>query len=476
MSQGSLAKCAKKIDATATIDAAVDNICGCFGDLSCSCAILEQFAGQCDAAGINTASWILDNKETVCAVDCEGGATFRALGPKPPPSCKKPKGGKKSMKGCYCPEDKVMEEGECIDVAECTCENEGIRYDIGGKYTDEGKCLVCTCVGPGKVDCVDKKCNTKCKANEIEVVVEGKCCPVCQEDWVEAVNPKPEGVGGESLELTCKVTGVEVTAEDIFWVMLNPTTDVAAIKKHYEVSADGLTLTIKKLNEKRAGNYKCIVEKDGKKSEGNFEVAMPIVQEDLIEAVEETVNFFEGRELTLQVNKLEKNKITELYWECNGERMDAGTKGIRIVNKGAFSKLIIESATLDDIGSCTCHVKGVGVQDSATIEITGQTNEVTLRPVVEEVTCNQGKKCVIRFSAEKDKGKIAQNKLKVCRLEGEKLKACKAVKKVSGKYVLNLGGSKAAHAGQYVAVYTEGEETRSVPVTVTYKAKGKKGE
>lgn len=91
--------------------------------------------------------------------------------------------------------------------------------------------------------------------NEIEVVVEGKCCPVCQEDWVEAVNPKPEGVGGQPLELTCKVTGVEVTAKDIFWVMLNPTTDVAAIKKHYEVSADGLTLTIKKLNEKRAGSY-----------------------------------------------------------------------------------------------------------------------------------------------------------------------------------------------------------------------------
>lgn len=67
---------------------------------------------------------------------------------------------------------------------------------------------------------------------------------------------------------------------------------------------------------------------------------MPIVQEDLIEAVDETVNFFEGRELTLQVNKLEKNKITELYWECNGERMDAGTKGIRIVNKGSTSIII----------------------------------------------------------------------------------------------------------------------------------------
>ena len=44
-----------------------------------------------------------------------------------------------------------------------------------------------------------------------------------------------------------------------------------------------------------AGNYKCIVTKDDKVSEGVFEVVLPIVHEDLIEPVQETVQFIEDK-------------------------------------------------------------------------------------------------------------------------------------------------------------------------------------
>ena len=47
--------------------------------------------------------------------------------------------------------------------------------------------------------------------------MDGECCPQCLADWVEAVNPDAEGEKGESLELTCAVEEVEVTADNVKW-------------------------------------------------------------------------------------------------------------------------------------------------------------------------------------------------------------------------------------------------------------------
>lgn len=49
------------------------------------------------------------------------------------------------------------------------------------------------------------------------------------------------------------------------------------------------------LNLSNPGNYKCIVTKDDKVSQGVFEVILPIVEEDLIEAKESPVEFIEGQ-------------------------------------------------------------------------------------------------------------------------------------------------------------------------------------
>ena len=64
----------------------------------------------------------------------------------------------------------------------------------------------------------------------------------------------------------------EVTADDIKWMHFPPEVDVTSLKKKYNVSDDGLVLTIKSVNEKRVGSYKCVVTKDSKVSEGLFEV------------------------------------------------------------------------------------------------------------------------------------------------------------------------------------------------------------
>ena len=44
-----------------------------------------------------------------------------------------------------------------------------------------------------------------------------------------------------------------------------------------------------------------MVEKDGKTSEGEFKVSLPIQQEDLISAVNDEVDFVEGTDVLLEV-------------------------------------------------------------------------------------------------------------------------------------------------------------------------------
>ena len=67
---------------------------------------------------------------SLSAPDCPTGSVFKAKGPKPAPSCTKPNGGRKSQRGCFCPDGEVMEDGACMDVADCQCEYAGIRYDV----------------------------------------------------------------------------------------------------------------------------------------------------------------------------------------------------------------------------------------------------------------------------------------------------------------------------------------------------------
>ena len=54
----------------------------------------------------------------------------------------------------------------------------------------------------------------------------------------------------------------------------------------------------------RSGEYKCVVEKDGKTSEGTFDVTLAVVEEDLIEAADKKVNSIAGGIMHAQVLKI----------------------------------------------------------------------------------------------------------------------------------------------------------------------------
>ena len=107
-----------------------------------------------------------------------------------------------------------------------------------------------------------------------------------------------------------------------------------------------------------------MVEKEEKKSEGEFSVSLPPVVADLVEADPSPVKFTEGEMVEAVCNKLE-NTITELWWECNGKRMENGEGNVKIVSKKTTSKITFDPATLADAGTCTCHAIGQGTEDSA---------------------------------------------------------------------------------------------------------------
>ena len=390
-----------------------------------------------------------------------------ATGPNPAPSCADAEGGRKTQPGCFCRSGQIMEAGKCINAEDCKCEYAGRRYEIGETYDKPEICLSCECTGSGEEECRAFECDTQCEDDEMEVSVEGECCTKCLAKWVEAVNPRPEATMNEPLALSCKVTGVEVTAGDIKWMQFPPEVDVTKLKKKYEISDDGLVLTIKSVNEKRVGSYKCVVTKDGKVSEGLFEVTIPIVHEDLIEPVQDTVKFIEGKDLVVEVRKL-RGGITDLFWECNGVRMER-----KIINKKTSCKLVVEKATTEMAGSCTCFVKGVGSQDSAEIKIEAEANTVTVIPVKNDIMCAVGKECVIKCVVEKTVGKVSTEAMKVCRLvdDGTPTQCIQTIKKGKGKYNAGLGEVSTGTAGQYVCVHSEGGvDTVSVPTTVSVRA------
>merc|ERR1712176_321187 len=77
---GVLGLCSKVLDITETVDAAVQEMCLCFGDKNCACPVFNQFAAACDAADFNTAGWALKNKNTECAPTCPEGSSLMAAG------------------------------------------------------------------------------------------------------------------------------------------------------------------------------------------------------------------------------------------------------------------------------------------------------------------------------------------------------------------------------------------------------------
>jgi len=247
--------------------------------------------------------------------------------------------------------------------------------------------------------------------------------------------------------------------------------------KSYSVSDDGLTFTILKMDAKMENNYKCVVEKDGKTAEGNFEVALQAEEIDLVEAAEDQVAFVEGGKVTLRCNKLEQT--TKIWWTCKGKDMVNGEGNVKIRIKRDYTELELKPAKITDKGECTCHAQGKGGGDSAEIQVGGQKNEVTMIPKATEVTCRQGdnSRCRIEFDVTTIIGNPGTRAVKFWKLKDGKLDDMSNSNREGDTFYRSFGRYKnPSKSGQYVIVVeVKGKTYQSEPVTLTVLPKEKKG-
>lgn len=80
---------------------------------------------------------------------CTGGRVYKACGPsKGHPVCGASKtnvveDSKTCEEGCFCPEGKVLHNGECIDEIDCPCRLRKKEFPAGSSVPKD--CNTCTC-------------------------------------------------------------------------------------------------------------------------------------------------------------------------------------------------------------------------------------------------------------------------------------------------------------------------------------------
>ena len=245
------------------------DVCHCFMDKSCACSQYDNYASSCIEAGIDLSNW--RSSVDYCPFECPEGLTYMSAGPVPAPTClnKEPE-QEGTVRGCFCPTGQFLQDGQCVPASQCRCLYEGKFYEPGAEIKKEGECQECTCGGAGEMTCSSISCDIPtCASNQILARKDDLCCPYCESDWVEALNPEENIKEGQDVVLACQVNTGGVSKGDITW-----TKDGEEIENG--VSKDGLRLKITDAGEDDDGTYTCTASKEGATSQAQFQVTVKI--------------------------------------------------------------------------------------------------------------------------------------------------------------------------------------------------------
>lgn len=253
------------------------DVCNCFGDRSCACSQYDNYASSCIEANIDLSNW----RQSVdyCPYDCPEGLTYMAAGAVPAPTCLEQEPEQEgTVRGCFCPNKQFLQDGVCVSGDKCRCLYEGKFYEPGDVIKKEGECQECTCKGAGQMSCSSLSCPAlSCASDQIVASRDDMCCPYCESNWVEALNPEETVKEGQDVVLTCQVNAGEVTKEDITW-----SKDGKEIPQG--VSEDGRTLKISGAAEEDDGTYTCTANKGEAQSGAEFKVTVvlaPVPEENI---------------------------------------------------------------------------------------------------------------------------------------------------------------------------------------------------
>lgn len=152
-----------------------------------ACLALASYAKQCNKNSI-CVDW---RKDGLCPYECPSGTQYESCGC--PETCESIKQKQlniqtskrpimmdvcnvAAVEGCFCPKEKVMRNGKCIPVKECSpCDDLG--YFIGDVW-HPNKCTTCECTSDGKTVCSRQLCSETVCAKGMRATEVGSdgCC------------------------------------------------------------------------------------------------------------------------------------------------------------------------------------------------------------------------------------------------------------------------------------------------------------
>ncbi|XP_071946555.1 IgGFc-binding protein-like isoform X2 [Antedon mediterranea] len=162
---GVFAPCHTLVDPTVYFEGCVYDLCASLPDDTTLCDSLETYAQACSFMGIQLGNW--RNTLDKCPFQCEDDKIYNACGTSCPATCLNLPTECPVMceEVCECPENTVLDNGQCISPSECGCtSSSGLYYQIGQQWIDNICKQTCTCNG-GVVICNEYSCDSNAECS-----------------------------------------------------------------------------------------------------------------------------------------------------------------------------------------------------------------------------------------------------------------------------------------------------------------------
>ncbi|KAM9071499.1 von Willebrand factor isoform 1-T6 [Megaptera novaeangliae] len=154
------ARCHPLVDPEPFVALCERTLCTCAQGLLCPCPVLLEYARACAQQGILLYGW---TDHTSCRPDCPAGMEYKACVSPCPRNCQSLHISdvcqQQCVDGCSCPEGQLLDEGRCVESAECSCVHSGKRYPPGASLSRD--CNTCICRNSQWV-CSNEECPGEC--------------------------------------------------------------------------------------------------------------------------------------------------------------------------------------------------------------------------------------------------------------------------------------------------------------------------
>uniref|UniRef100_A0A8D0WKY0 von Willebrand factor n=1 Tax=Sus scrofa TaxID=9823 RepID=A0A8D0WKY0_PIG len=154
------ARCHPLVDPEPFVALCEKMLCPCAQGLQCPCPALLEYARACAQQGMLLYGWM---DHSLCRPDCPAGMEYRECVSPCTRTCQSLHINEvcqeQCVDGCSCPEGQLLDDGRCVESAECSCVHSGKRYPPGASLSRD--CNTCICRNSLWV-CSNEDCPGEC--------------------------------------------------------------------------------------------------------------------------------------------------------------------------------------------------------------------------------------------------------------------------------------------------------------------------